>query len=204
MRLALRFKIASAEPVRRGIDHYWAVIRELGKDGRLWTVGDVLNVSFPKSHETLKTFLRRLVSAGIAEIAVPGASPNTPAQYRLLARPVATPKIGNSGTISTVGDGQLNMWTAMRRLKAFSIPELAIAATTDECRVARSTAKCFCRLLKDAGALQVLSTSKRRVYRLKPSANTGPKPPVVLRCSVVWDQNKGRPIGDVIAEERAP
>ena len=41
-------------------------------------------------------------------------------------------------------------------------------------------------------------------WRLKGSADTGPKPPMILRSKMVYDQNVGVIVGEPLAEEDHP
>jgi hypothetical protein len=45
---------------------------------------------------------------------------------------------------------------------------------------------------------------KGRARRLKPSMNSGPRPPMILRAKLVFDQNRHRLVGDIMAEEEHP
>jgi hypothetical protein len=90
-----------------------------------------------------------------------------------------------------------NMWTAMRRLRAFNPSTIAAHATTDEIKVTVEEAAAYCRALLDAEYLRV---SRRAAPNMKREAEyvlaneTGPKAPVPARVRALRDPNTGRVI----------
>lgn len=85
---------------------------------------------------------------------------------------------------SSLGQRQQAMWTAIRSLGTFRVPELAEAAATDEA-IPRETAAGYVADLLKAGYLTIAghAPESRRftLYRLVPSRNTGPRAPIVMR-----------------------
>ena len=75
----------------------------------------------------------------------------------------------------------------------FTFHDLALWGSTDESPVARNTAQAYVQRLADAGYLVQVHAGgpqKPTVWRLKPAMNTGPRPPLVLRAQIVFDQNR--------------
>jgi len=96
------------------------------------------------------------------------------------------------------GRQQQQMWTAMRQLGAFTVAELRAAASTDDLILKQATVAFFVTTLHKAGALLCVTPSGNRrpgVYRLRPSLNTGPNAPVLVKGQLC-DGNRGTPIGE--------
>lgn len=201
MSIVLKLK-ADGKPVLRGHEHYWSVARGLDKANGSFTSRDIMAGSNGATISVVRDFLKRLLKAGYAET----FSDELPAKYRLLKRPQHLPPIRRDGTVGQQGLGQIYMWTAIRALKTFTAPELAIAASTDIYTVGVLTAFSYTRLLGGAGYFVVIENggpNKPTIWRLKPSMNTGPKAPKVLRAKVVFDPNLNEIIGEIIATEAA-
>lgn len=211
MSIQLELTVTAGKPIYRGHDHYWSVIRDLGKSGRFTKNEVALRCNDPKD-KCIDDFIGRLKLAGYLRVAETTYGPtehNGRARrdvYELVKRPVQTPILNRDGSVGTQGLGRLNMWTAMRALPQFDKRELAAAASTEDVNVTVETASDYARRLYKAGYLQIVRKSKPGmacIYRLKHSLNTGPKPPMILRSKMVYDQNRGEVIGPVIAEEAA-
>jgi len=100
---------------------------------------------------------------------------------------VDAPRVRKDGTEVTAGKGRENMWNAMRIMRQFSARELAIGASTPDCKVKESTAADYAKHLWHAGYLSKCQDGK---YRMLPTAYTGPKAPMIQRTKVVWDPNQ--------------
>ncbi|WP_346915094.1 hypothetical protein [uncultured Roseibium sp.] len=212
MSIQLQLRVTTGQPIYRGHDHYWSVIRDLGKAQALFTLAQIGERTNDPVNDCVIDYVRRLTKAGFLEVAdrqrVPTNVGTTTVQqlYRLLKRPAATPRLNRDGTIAKQGLGQEQLWTAIRALSGFDSRELAIAATTDDVAIAVETAKAYARHLESAGYLQVLrpgSGTKSRIWRLKRSMDTGPKAPKILRSKMVYDTNRGEIMGAPVAEECA-
>lgn len=208
IQLELRF---AGRPVYRGHDHYWSVIRDLGKRG-WFTKQEILERCNDSKDKCLMDFMRRLIKAGYVRVVkttfvpTPGKRQLKRDVYELLKRPALTPILNRDGSAGTQGLGQLNMWTAMKALPQFDNKELAAVASTEDVNVTVAAAGEYARHLCRAGYLQIVSKPKPGagcIYRLRKSLYTGPKPPMILRTKLVYDQNRGEVIGPVIAEEAA-
>ena len=197
MPLLLQIEARVGKAIRRGNDHYWAVMREIGSGGVPFGVPDIVRRSMAADRSSIRTFMRRLQLAGYVEAKSPGL-------FVLLRRPVATPRLSADGSASGTGRGQELMWWAMQSMPSFTAEQLAVTASIEECMIAVSTATSYCQKLKSAGYLTAVEPGRPHrptVYRLKPSMNTGEKPPLILRTKLVYDQNRGEIVGGALAEE---
>ncbi len=193
-----RIFFKKGEVARAGNDLYWEVIREAGANGRLFSRADVVGRFDAVSSADIYRFLKRLEKGRYLEIVT-----TNPLVYRLRRRPKETPSLRADGSPIHHGRGQLHMWNAIRSLGNFNALELMAAASTSECYVSHNTAKSYLQNLCRAGYLIVVDEggpNKPATYRLKPSMNTGPKPPQILKTKIVFDQNRQEIVGDVVAE----
>lgn len=207
MSIVLELTVSSGKPILRGHDHLWSVIRELGRDGATFAVADLDGRSNMR-RDSIADYLKRLARAGYVSPAGWRQDGHRRHQlWRLDRRPTATPSLRRDGAAGGQGAGQLQMWTAMRQMGAWAARELAMTATTDDCRVSVETAKSYARRLEQAGYLAVLDPGgpgRQKHWRLKPGMNTGPKAPMILHTKLVWDANRRKPMGPVLAEEDRP
>ncbi|ADZ70091.1 hypothetical protein [Polymorphum gilvum] len=212
MPIQLELKVTAGTPVYRGHDHYWSVIRDLGAGGGLFTRDEVCKRCNDPTDRCIDDFLGRLKKAGYLKVVRSEFGPTARGGkaradvYELLKRPAQTPIVNRDGSIGTQGLGQAQMWTAMRSLPHFTKHELAIVASTELVRVAVEAASRYARLLEKAGYLQVVRGGRPgtpRVWRLKPSMNTGPQAPKILTGKVVWDANRQQVMGTMDAVEVA-
>lgn len=90
------------------------------------------------------------------------------------------------------GTAQEALWVTIRSLKTFTTRELAIVASTDTLVIQPDVADRYLRRLRDAGylTLQRDAVAKSDSWRLLPRMNTGPKPPMLVQVSLVFDRNK--------------
>ncbi|MDC7984786.1 hypothetical protein PQJ75_13705 [Rhodoplanes sp. TEM] len=183
--------------IPRGHDHYWAVIRTLDKAGP-WTAGEVVGES--NAHRaSVHDFVGRLVKAGIARHAGGERAP----RYRLAQSPAATPRLRRNGTAAPPS-AQAQLWCAIRQLGQFTYAELILAASTDELAIEEITARSYLKRLSAAGYITAVvpgAPGKPAVWKLKPSMNTGPKAPQILRAHVVFDPNRGAVVGGPVQAE---
>lgn len=212
MSIQLELRVTPGVPVYRGHDHYWSVMRDLGKNGAEFTLAEIASRSNDPRDKSIGDFLHRLIKA---EIVVVSRSYHEPTArggsvkhnvYRLLSRPSKTPIVNRDGSAGQQGEKNANMWTAMRCLSQFTKHDLAISAATDDLPVSVRTAAAYIHHLLNAGYLLELRASKSRtpaIWRLKPSMNTGPEAPRILRTKLVYDVNKGLVMGAPLAEECA-
>ncbi|MEJ0012822.1 MAG: hypothetical protein WDM94_09390 [Bauldia sp.] len=212
MPIFLPLKVEAGAPILRGVDFLWCQIRAAGKNGREFTAAEIDLAGNDPHRRSVTAFLGRLVKAGI--VAATGwkepSSPrlrrgmSVPRTYKLVKRPIETPRLNRDGTASPNGRDRLQaMWNAMRALSTFDARELAVAATTEEVRVTAGYASQYASALLAAGYLLPVDPAAkwRRTYRLKPSGNTGPRAPRMLVARVIYDPNRKKVAGPVVADE---
>jgi len=212
MSIQLELRVTTGTPIYRGHDHYWSVIREIGKAGALFTRREVFGRCNDRNDDAVGDFLNRLNAGGfikvVKQVRVPTGDSGTALHnvYRLLKRPFDTPVINRDGSLGVQGLAQLHMWNVMRTIERFHALDLAVMATTDEVDVPRTTAARYARHLQDAGYLEIIRPGRGpipRIWRLMPRMNTGPKPPKILRSKMVYDTNLETLMGTPVAKEIA-
>lgn len=155
----------------------WSTARRLGT----FSIGQ-LSAEAGVAVDTARKYLRRWALAGLVTRA--GAQKT----LRYTARPEPTdlpPPRAQSP--------ERNMWTAMRKIGAFSARDLALQASTDSLGISEDMAGRYIRSLLPAGYLRVVQRAvpgrRPAVYRL--IRDTGPLPPRECRIAAVWDANRG-------------
>ncbi|MES0879673.1 hypothetical protein [Roseibium sp. SCP14] len=211
MSIQLELRITNGKPIVRGHDHYWSVIRDLGKNAD-FTLAEIAARSNDKTNKCISDYMNRLVKAGFLTVVKTEKAPTARGglvdhhTYRLAKNQVRAPIINRDGSIGKQGRNNMQMWNAMRSLKQFDKFELSIAATTPDVQVAVAAAFDYAHRLAKAGYLIVVRQGKSTTptkWRLKPSMNTGPEAPKILRSKMVYDVNRGEIMGTPIAEECA-
>lgn len=208
----LALKIDDARPLRRGNDHYWNTIRDLTLvDSKTpFSVPDILRrCDETVSKRTVRNFVQKLVARAVAEKAgtKPGTYGTTIQLFRLVRRPVDTPLLGSlEGKAAQYGRRRQQMWDTIRyQLKAgFTIDELVTFASTEDVEVTRPSAVAYVRALRNADVLLTVKQPRPHhagTFRIKPSADTGPKAPKVLQAEIVFDANEQRIVSAAIATE---
>lgn len=178
--------------VPRGHEGFWQIIREFDKKGP-WSVPMIDGASIA-DNSSVRDYVFRLMRAGIAETA--GTRPakgnvNSPEKlYRLVRKPAKAPMLRRDGTELDT-PVQQRMWNAIRALKQFTVRELAFAAGGIGGAIKATTVQSYVQNLKRVG---YLSSPSHASYRLKPSMNTGPNAPKILRVHVVFDANRNEVI----------
>ncbi len=173
-------------------DGWWRIMLDLDRDQGAFTVRDV-DRETNTSRFSIEHYVKRLLRGGFLSIVGERVIPGCPAKakvYRLVRRPAAAPRLRDDGT-PVPPSAQERLWRGMRTLRQFDARELAFAAGVEGHEVPTKTAQRYINQLALAGYLAVIAgrTGRACVYRLKPSMNTGPKPPSVLKIEAVWDRN---------------
>ncbi|MEX1083679.1 MAG: hypothetical protein WEC82_05110 [Xanthobacteraceae bacterium] len=183
--------IRLAARVPRGEAGYWQIMLALDARHGSFTVPDVEGESNVKAGAVAQ-YLRKLVKGGFAKQDGERPAPARPCKvYRLVKKPAEAPRLRADGSpLGRTMTAQL--WTAIRSLKQFHPREVAYTATTDR-KVPVATANAYMRKLAAAGYLIGLAGGQ---YRLKPSMNTGPLAPAILRIHAVFDRNRNEIVGD--------
>lgn len=205
----LELTVTAAKPLRHGLDYVWAIVLDLTREGSTFTFSDIKGLCDQSNLPRIRLDLTRLEKAGFL-VRLPAERAKGARPYRLVIRQSETPRLrtgGESG--STAGLRIQHMWNVMRRARnGFTPADLAIDASTDDVKVSYPYAVQYCRLLEQAGMLKRQAApdgcKSRHIYVLLGSANTGPKAPRRYRSTFVFDENRGRVVGPVMAEEIAP
>ncbi|ADZ72427.1 hypothetical protein [Polymorphum gilvum] len=210
MAAILTLKTIAGRPVLRGYEHVWSVILDLTRTGAPFTKHDIDQGCCDPGDNVVTDYLRRLRLAGvIEEIGAEGADRRYQRRvYRLCRRQAEAPRLRRDGSEAPVPIQQL-LWNTMRHLlrDGWTAKELADFSSTDEVRVSVVTAHSYAKHLAAAGYLHCVVPGRPRhlaKWRLKPSMNTGPKPPRLLRTHTVYDPNTNDVYGTPVTEEVAP
>lgn len=191
-----------AVPVSTGQEAIWQIIRDLDKKGP-WSVADIDGETNRAHFDTLTEFVHRLRAGGyVAVVETRPTKSGTPINlHRLLIKQSDAPRLRRNGS-KAPPSGQLQMWRAMRSLRSFDYRDLARVASTDDLTITEVTAKSYLHRLADAGFLQMLKPCKQgrvnsspAVWRLRPSMNSGPLAPQILRTRFVFDPNRKVVVG---------
>lgn len=191
--------------IPRGHQGYWELIRKHHAEFGEFSVRDIDDNSNVDSAR-IRHYVRLLTKAGLIKIVRREARGGARVPiYKLVKDQKQTPRIRKDGSL-IVTTHQEQLWTAIRNLKQFGVDELVFVARTDSA-ISKSYALRYLRRLTEVGYLSVVQKQagrhRKQVWRLKPSKDTGPLPPVRLGVEVMWDQNLRAEMGDAIAEERS-
>mgnify|MGYP000963256396 CR=1 FL=1 len=203
MSIILALRVDPGTPIRRGRDHYWTLIRNLTAFDRdaLFDATFILERSQDVDLSSIRRDLTTLERAGfLARVQAGGVT-----MWRVVQRPTRLPSLSADGRVVETGQGA--MWNAIRALGSFTHAEVALAASTEELPISPIAAKSYVLRLAGVGYLKVerTATSKRQArWRLRPSMNTGPLPPRILRTKLVFDPNRNEVVGLSDAEEVSP
>lgn len=184
----------------------WEAIRRLAAHpDAVFTEGDIYSAIPTRERvdiemSMMRDYRRALLAGGVLAV-VSEHTPRTPASYRL-ARDcgIEAPRFSRDGKPVVLGLAQEQMWRTLRMMTGdTNARELAAHAGTPEVPVAETAAKDYLKRLNTAGYLVCTKEGHgtgaggvQARYRLKPSRNTGPRPPMVCRTKVVWDPNEGK------------
>ncbi|MCA1242970.1 hypothetical protein LC092_11015 [Stappia stellulata] len=207
MAAVLKLKTIKGRPVLRGYEHVWSVILDLTRDGAPFTKRDVDQACCDPGDSSVSDYLRRLRAAGV--IVVAGQAGTDPRYrrtvYQLIERRAEAPRLRRDGSEAPPSVQQL-LWNTMRNLlrDGFNAKELAAFASTDDRLIKTVSVHSYIKHLAQAGYLHCLEPGRPRhltKWRLKPSMNTGPKPPKILRTHAIYDPNTNNLHGEPVAEE---
>lgn len=183
--------------VPRGIEGFWKLMCELQQANGRFTIADI-DAETSSRAVLIYKYVTALVAAGIV------ARLDTEHQqrrfqqhvYSIVKPQATTPRVRQDGSV-VPPTAQECVWNAIRTLKQFTVPELLFAATTDQVKPTRKPIAAYVAALEGAGYLTRLGEETPLRYRLKPSMNTGPKPPAcrMIHSRVVWDSNLNRFFG---------
>lgn len=193
-------------PIVTGQDAIWQIIRKLDKKGP-WSISDIDGETRVAVITTIKDYVHRLCAGGyvIVDECARNNRTGTPTKlYRIKNHSAETPRLRRDGS-KAPPSGQTQMWRAMRALRQFTYGELGYKASTDELSITKNTAKTYVQRLADAGYLQMVAPANNAgglaIWRLKPSMNSGPLAPQVLRTRFIFDPNRKAVVGDSAVAE---
>ena len=197
----------------RGPEHYWPLMRKAGSAG--FTVRDVAGCSNGPTFSTVKGYIKRLRDMGAVEVAgdAEGRKAKRATLYRVKVETIKAPVVRRPEYTGKRGQVQELIWQTMRDGVSYDLRKLAVEASTDACEVSYSAVRTYVGFLVHAGIVVVDAPMTRSVpgrrpgavggvYRLRPSANTGPKPPKVIRRQV-WDANTETFVGEALPARAA-
>lgn len=174
----------------------WEAIRAL--KGQEWTCVQIAAAS-RVIDGTVGSYLNALVKAGVIEIVRhEKARGHATERFFMLVKDegLEAPRVKKDGSRVTQGLAQEQMWRALRMLKGdINWRELAALASSSRIPVAPAAASDYLAMLNRAGYLIVTHEGKpgtQARYRLKPSRNTGPRPPMICRTKIVYDPNEDK------------
>lgn len=189
-------------PILTGQDAIWQIIRQLDKKGP-WSIADIDGETHVAVITTIEDYVRRLRAGGYVDVVGERdhGQHNTPAKlHRVKIKSAEAPRLRRDGS-KAPPSAQAHMWRTMRSLRqGFTHAELAYYASTDDLAIKPITAKSYVQRLADAGFLQLIEPAKNSggfaIWRLKPSMNTGPLAPQVLRTRFIFDPNRKAIVGE--------
>lgn len=183
-----RLKSANASPTWR--DRIWAVMRQQKK----FTIDDVVLKS-GVARRPVRDYLDGLIHAGFV-------SRQTGTGQYLLVRDVGpeAPVLNHRGQAPAGFCVRDALWRTMKLLKEFTVIDLAVNASTENCRVTERDARVYLRALVAAGYVAALAREaegrppggRLLRYRFLNSRNTGPRPPLLQQVLQVVDLNEGK------------
>lgn len=163
----------------------WEKIREL----RAFSLNDLIG-SLPGDIDrtTTRTYVKSLVAGGFLSETLPQDAEK--GRYALINdNGVEAPRVRQDGSLVTQGRAQENMWRTLRAIHhPVSHHELAGIASTQDHPVNPIAARDYLCNLNHAGYLD----KSQGKYRLLPTMNTGPRPPMIQRIKQIYDPNLGK------------
>ncbi|TFF20513.1 hypothetical protein E3C22_16520 [Jiella endophytica] len=193
----LRARVEISLP--KGEEAIWAMIQKLDREG-CWSTSDV---SCFVGHKTkvIANYVARLESAGYVRRVGRSKVRGEPTLYEIARPSIFAPRISSSGddlpelVIET-------LWRTMRMLKVFRAEDLAAyLAETGRAPNVKSI-RVYLWRLHGAGLLAFAGKrGQRQEQRFRLVRIPGPRAPKVLTANVVWDPNRGEPLGTAQAEE---
>lgn len=191
----------------RGPEHYWTVARAFGAAG--FTVGELAGCTNGVAYGTVQQWVNamkrqgELMIVGSRKSGVGGKTAHLYAVVKQRSTPPVVRRVTFSGAL---GRAQQQCWNAMRVLPQFTIRELAVAASTEEHPVRENTANKYVAALHRAALIIAVDPpafgKKGRIgacpgtWRLKKSADSGPRAPQIFQAKFVFDPNRSRIVGE--------
>jgi len=154
----------------------WRALKELGR-GTV-TVADLIPSS-GQSKQVISYVLDDLIKTGWVAVERRRGEQNL---YTVLKRGAPA-----------FGPPEYRMWQTARGLRSFSATDIASHGSVEGGAIGTEEARRYCRMLLDGGYLKVIRKARPGVCeaRYQLIRNTGPKPPVKRRVTVLVDPNTG-------------
>lgn len=161
---------------------YWRIMTSLQSHYGEFTSRIVVDIAGVGHRKTIENYLAFLVAEKVVRILGTDRRGAMAIHRYSIVNPGDAPPMRRSD--SSLGPRQQALWMAMRSMGQFRASELAEAASTDTCIIARETASGYIADLLRAGYLAVAGTAPERkqtlIYRLV--RNSGPRAPIVMRA----------------------
>lgn len=200
-RLPHPVEVALKIKVPRGIDGYWSIILDLGRDGGTFSVPEI-NARSNTDKATISGYVNRLVRAGYLALdhLEPSSKGSAQRFYRILKLSAEAPRVRRDGT-EAPRDQQWRLWATIRLMRhGFTAQQLAFTAGLDEA-VPIGTVRSYIQNLERVGYLgRVGSRQPGKMPTFRLVNDTGPKPPKILATRSVWDQNRCQLVGESVTE----
>lgn len=185
-----------------GPEQFWTAMRDLTKRNGGFTWREIYIQSNEVGRDAARRYVVACAKAGhIKQIGLLSREKVYAVTRQTAKAPMIVMRDGDPGAR---GLHRQHIWTAMRTLTQFTAREIAAAASTDDVRINVKTVERYIHQLRTAGLIVYVQNAGKRgtsVYRLKPSANTGPKAPRILEARFVYDCNCKTVVGDASTSE---
>lgn len=171
-----------------GHEEMWFAIRDIPKFRSGFTAADLARVSGAKVG-AVEFYLAKLARQGRAERV--GTTDDKQPVYAVLRVGVEPVVLDDSGQPSHDYTRRHALWNAMRILKTFTIKQLWINVR-DENPLTQAMAAKYVKRLHAADYLDVIEVDLRTVedhYHLRPTMNTGRRPPRLCEAELIFDPN---------------
>lgn len=174
----------------RGPPLYWRLMRICWQQFGYFTSTAIRELAGNRHRHTIQLYIEFLRTEGVVRITDETRHGGMVIHRYVIERDGDAPPSRRPSDYA-MGSRQQALWTAMRAIGAFSPGELALAASTEQLRIAPETARSFVFDLKKAGYVAELAGAK---YRLLPARNSGPRAPIILRGRGAFDLNLMRSV----------
>lgn len=166
----------------------WEEIRQAPDDFECYRVSKRANVDL----DSFLSYIKCLTAAGYVELVKRG-SKRDQRTYRLIKNSGAeAPRVDKKGQPVKQGLGVECVWRTLRMMGELDVALLCQHVSLAGIDIQDTTVKRYICALRKAGYLQTtLPSTPHRMerFRLKPSMNTGPRPPQVQSVKTVYDPN---------------
>jgi hypothetical protein len=172
----------------------WRVMSALQAHQGSFSQRLVVDILGPRQRRAVEAYLAFLVAEKVVAV-TRGSTPTAPLTYSIVNTGEAPPdRRGLHGGTAR----QQALWTAIRGLRSFSVPELALSASTEELPIGLQLAVEYVQHLARAGYLRETGTLPRqrqtKLYALVVARNTGPRAPILHRSEPAFDLNLMRSV----------